>query len=398
MRALWRNRDYMILWSGQLVSVLGTSVSQLALPLLVLALTRSPAQTGLAALLETLPYVILALPAGALVDRWNRKSVMILADLGRFASFVVIPLAAAIGRLSVLLIYAAVTVHGVLMTFFSMAEVAALAQVVSREQLPVATSQNQASQEIGTLVGPPIGGFLFQSVSQTFPFLIDSISYLASVISLLFIRTRFQKERAAPPRHLVAEIAEGVHWLWAHPLIRFLAMLTGTGNFVFAGVILMMIFLAKGMGASPAAIGLLYTVAAVGGLVGTLAAPAVQRRLRFGRIVLIFVWVQALLFPLLAFAPNLVAIGLIACALAAVSPVYNTVQMSYRLALIPDELQGRVNSVYRLIAFALNPLGAGLAGLLTQWIGAARGVLLLSSTLVLMAILTTINRNLRLAE
>jgi predicted MFS family arabinose efflux permease len=151
------------------------------------------------------------------------------------------------------------------------------------------------------------------------------------------------------------------------------------------------------MGASPAAIGLLYTGAGVGGLAGTLAAPAIQRRVRFGRIVLIFVWVQALLFPLLAFAPNLVVIGLIACALVSVSPVYNTVQMSYRLGLIPDELQGRVNSVYRLIAFALNPLGAGLAGLLTQWIGAARGVLLLSSTLVLMAIFTTLNRQLRAA-
>jgi MFS family permease len=387
----------MILWSGQLVSVLGTSISQLALPLLVLTLTGSPAQTGLAALLETLPYVILALPAGALVDRWNRKWVMIVADLGRFAAFGVIPLAAAGGHLSILLIYAAVTVHGILMTFFSMAEVAALAQVVTKDQLPAATAQNGASEEIGTLVGPPLGGALFQSVSHTFPFLVDSISYLASVISLLCIRVPFQEERAAAPRRLVAEIAEGVRWLWRHPRIRFLAMLTGTGNFVFAGVVLMVIFLAKGMGASPAAIGLLYTGAGVGGLAGTLAAPAIQRRVRFGRIVLIFVWVQALLFPLLAFAPNLVVIGLIACALVSVSPVYNTVQMSYRLGLIPDELQGRVNSVYRLIAFALNPLGAGLAGLLTQWIGAARGVLLLSSTLVLMAIFTTLNRQLRAA-
>ncbi len=221
MRSLWRNRDYMILWSGQLLSVLGTSVSQLALPLLVLALTGSPAQTGLAALLETLPYVILALPAGALVDRWNRKGVMIAADLGRFAAFAVIPLAAATRHLHLLLIYIAVTIHGVLMTFFSMAEVAALAQIVSREQLPAATSQNQAAQEIGTLVGPPVGGFLFQSVSQTFPFLIDSASYLASVISLLFIQVRFQEERVVAPRHLVVEIAEGVRWLWDHPLIRF---------------------------------------------------------------------------------------------------------------------------------------------------------------------------------
>jgi predicted MFS family arabinose efflux permease len=397
MRTLWRNRDYMILWSGQAVSAVGTAVSQLALPLLVLALTGSPAQTGFAAFLESLPYVILALPAGALVDRWDRKAVMIGCDFGRFLAFGSVPLAAATGHLSVGLIYAAVTVHGILMTFFSMAGVAALTQVVTKEQLPAATAQNQAAEEFGVLLGPPIGGFLFQTMSHTFPFLIDSLSYLASVVSLLLIRTRFQEERIAVRRRLLAEIAEGVRWLWDQRLIRFLAVLTGTGNFVFAGVVLMVIFLARGMGASPAAIGALYTAAAVGGLAGTLVAPFVLRRLPFGRIVLVFVWVQAILFPLLAFAPNLIVMGLIAAGLIFVSPIYNTVQMSYRLGLIPDELQGRVNSVYRLTAFALNPLGAALAGLLTQWVGAARGVVLLSSVLVLMAILSTMNRELRTA-
>lgn len=397
MMSLWRNRDYMILWSGQAVSMLGSAVSQLALPLLVLRLTNSPAQTGLAALLETLPYVILALPAGALVDRWDRKLVMMGCDFGRFLAFAAIPLAAAAGHLTLLLIYVAVTVHGILMTFFSMAEVAALTQVVSKEQLPPATAQNQAAEEMGILVGPPIGGFLFQTVSPTFPFLIDSVSYLASVVSLLFIRVRFQEAHVALRRRLPAEIGEGVRWLWDHPLIRFLAVLTGTGNFVFSGVVLMVIFLARGMGASPAAIGALYTAAAVGGLAGTLVAPAIQRHLRFGRVVLIFVWVQAIMFPLLAVAPNVVAIGIIAALLVSVSPIYNTMQMSYRLALIPDQLQGRVNSVYRLIAFALNPLGAGLAGVLTQWIGAADGVLLLSSVVVIMAVISTVYRPLRTA-
>jgi MFS family permease len=395
MMSLWRNRDYMILWSGQIVSMLGSAVSQLALPLLVLAITNSPAQTGLAALLETLPYVILALPAGALVDRWDRKRVMILADGGRCLAFAAIPAAAATGRLSLTLIYLAVTVHGILMTFFSMAEVAALTQVVSKEHLPAATAQNQAAEELGVLVGPPVGGFLFQSIGQTVPFLVDSVSYLASVLSLLLIRVRFQEERLAVRRHLLAEIGEGIHWLWNHPSIRFLAILTGTGNFVFSGVVLMVIFLARGMGASPTAIGALYAAAAMGALAGTLVAPWIQRRFRFGHIVLGFVWVQTILFPLLAFAPNLIVMGLIAAGLLSVSPIYNTVQMSYRLGLIPDALQGRVNSVYRLIAFALNPLGAGLAGVLTQWIGAVRGVLLLSSVLAVMAVLSILNRDLR---
>lgn len=397
MMSLWRNRDYMILWSGQMVSILGSSVSQLALPLLVLALTNSPAQTGLAALLGTLPYVILALPAGALVDRWDRKLVMILCDLGRFVAFTSIPAAAATRHLSLLLIYIAVTVHGVLMTFFSMAEVSALPQVVAKEQLTAATAQNQAAEAMGTLLGPALGGFLFQSVGRTFPFLLDGMSYLVSALSLLFIGIRFQEARIMARRHLLTEIGEGIRWLWDHPLIRFLAILTGTGNFVFAGVVLMVVFLARGMGASPAAIGALYSAAAAGGLGGTLAAPWVQRHLRFRQIVLVFAWVQAVLMPMLALAPNLVVMGIIAAALFTFSPIYNAVQMAYRLALIPDELQGRVNSVYRMTAFVLNPVGAGLAGLLTQWIGAVRGVLLLSSALVIIAVFSTINRSLHFA-
>ena len=205
--SLWRNRDYMFLWSGQLVSNLGTGVSQIAFPLLVLAMTRSAALAGLLGTFETLPYLFFSLPAGALIDRWDRKRVMVICDVGRALSLGTIPLAALLGRLSVAQLYAVSFVDGTLFVFFNLAEVACLPRVVPREQLPQASAQNEGGGIAANLIGPPLGTFLFGVVGRTVPFLVDAVSYAASVVTLLGMRTRFQAERAPSARRLRAVCA-----------------------------------------------------------------------------------------------------------------------------------------------------------------------------------------------
>ena len=139
--SLWRNRDYMLLWSGQMVSAVGTRVSMLAFPLFVLAITHSPAQAGLIGALRGLPYALFILPAGALIDRWNRKLVMILCDIGRALALGSIPVALFLGHLTIVQLYIVSLVEGTLFTFFGLAETACLPQVVSKEQLPTAAAQ-----------------------------------------------------------------------------------------------------------------------------------------------------------------------------------------------------------------------------------------------------------------
>src|SRR5437763_11176504 len=178
---LWLNRDYMLLWSGQMVSNVGTQVSTLAFPLLILALTGSPAQAGFAGALRALPYVIFSLPAGALIDRWDRKRIMILCDSGRALSMASIPLALAIGQLTVLQLFIVSAIEGTLFVFFNIAEAACLPRVVAKEQLPAATAQNMATDGINALIGPPLGGALY-ALGSMLPFLADAISYFASVI------------------------------------------------------------------------------------------------------------------------------------------------------------------------------------------------------------------------
>ncbi len=395
--SLWRNRDYMLLWSGQVISSIGTQVSQLAFPLLILALTRSPAQAGFAGALRALPYIIFSLPAGALIDRWDRKRVMIICDIGRALSMASIPFALAIGQLTVLQLFIVSTIEGTLFVFFNIAEAACLPRVVSREQLPAATAQNMATDGINNLIGPPLGGILF-SVGSVLPFLADAISYTVSVISLFFIKTNFQEKRVVAQRKLWHEIGEGLHWLWHHPLIRFMALLTGGNNLINSGYVLIVIVLAQGMHASAFIIGLIFAFGGIGGILGALVATAIQRRLSFGQAIIGTSWIFALGMPFYIIAPNPLVLGIITAAVFIAGPVYNVVQFSYRSAIIPDELQGRVNSVFRLIAFGGQPLGLALTGLLIQYIGIIPTIIIDSIVMILLALAATVNKHVREAK
>ena len=396
-KSLWLNLDYMLLWSGQMVSNVGTQVSTLAFPLLILALTNSPAQAGFAGALRALPYLIFSLPAGALIDRWDRKRVMILCDTGRALSMASIPVALVLGHLTILQLYLVSLIEGTLFVFFNIAEAACLPRVVPKEQLPAATAQNMATDGITVLLGPSLGGALY-TAGRLLPFVADAVSYVVSVISLFFIRTKFQKERVAARRNLWVEIREGLNWLWHQPLIRFIAILTGGNNLINSGYVLIIIVLAQQQHASSFTIGLIFAVGGIGGIIGALIATSLQKRLSFAQAIIGTSWLFALFIPLYAIAPNPLILGIITAATFVAGPVYNVVQFSYRSAIIPDELQGRVNSVFRLIAFGGQPLGLALTGLLIQNIGVIPTILVDAAGMVILAVAATINTHVRNAR
>lgn len=395
---LWRNRDYVLLWSGQAVSTMGTGISGLAFPLLVLALTHSPAQAGFVAAVSGLPYLLISLPAGALVDRWDRKRVMLVCDAIRAVNMGSIPLAAALGHLSIAQIYVNSAVEGTFFVFFNVAEVAALPRVVDKSQIPDASSQNQAAQAGTSLVSPPLGGFLFQTAGHSFPFLADAVSYAFSVVSLLFIKTEFQLERTVEQRRLWVEIGEGLRWLWNQPLIRYMTFLTGGLNFAGNATFLILLILAKEKGASPALIGIMFAITSIGGLAGALIAPRIQKRFGYAPVIITCVWIGALVIPLFTLAPNPYVLGALGAVGFLTGPIYNAVQFSYRISLIPDELQGRVNSAVRMVAFGTIPLGTALAGVLIQSIGAVPAVLAFGAVEIILAVLTSVNPHIRAAR
>jgi len=392
-----------------MVSAIGSQVSTLAFPWLILAVTGSPVQAGLIAAIRTLPYLLFGLPAGALVDRWNRKRVMILCDSGRALALGSIPLAFALGHLTILHLYLVSFIEGSLFIFYGLAEAAALPRIVSQEQLSAATAQNELVYSVSELLGPSISGVLY-SLGNALPFLADAVSYSASICSLLFIKTQFpapirpgsgqqgakeNEVRISAPRKLWLEIVEGMQWLWHHAVIRFLALLVSGLNLCSSGYVLIVLVLAQQQHASKFATGLIFATGGIGSIVGALITGPLTRRFSVGRIMITASWFWALTWLPFAFAPNPYALALAMAAAFIVVPIHASVQYGYRLASIPDRLQGRVNSVYRIILFASQSVGLLLTGVLLQAIGPVFTVLVLFVPQFVLALAATLHRHLR---
>ena len=392
--SLWRNRDFMLLWNGQLLSNVGSQVSLLAFPLLVLAITRSPAQAGLVGALRSLPFALLCLPAGALIDRWDRKKVMLICDTGRALALGSIPVALWLGRLGILQLCLVALVEGTLMTFFSLAEIACLPHVVPKEQIPAASAQNQAIDSASWTIGPFLGGLLF-GLGNAIPFLTDAISYVCSVLGIFFMRTRFQEERAETPLKIWHEIGEGILWLWHERVLRFLALLTLGLIFPTIGFTLLLIILAQNLHASPLAIGILFASGGIGSIAGAFLTNPLQKRFTFGQLTIGSAWIWAISWLALAIAPNLWVLGIANGVSFIIVPIYISVQFSYRLIIIPDHLQGRVQSVFRLLSFGSQPLSFVLTGFLIQWIGPVATVIVLFVPQGIIALIATFYRPLR---
>lgn len=393
-RSLWRNQAYMLLWGGQIISALGSQVTNVALPLLVLYLTGSPAQAGLVGAIEALPYVIFCLPAGALVDRWDRKRTMLLCDAIRALSLGSLPLTYALGSLTLIQIYLVALIEGTFFVFFSLSEVSALPMLVSKEDLPGVAARTELTNSISFLLGRALAGMLY-SLARSLPFLADALSYVVSVISLSFISVPFQGGRERKSRKLTLEIWEGMHWLWKQPFLCFLALEGGVVHIVSAGASLLVIVIAQHLHASAALIGLILGANGLGTLGGALLGGLLQRRLPFGLLLLGTMWLMGLFSLFYLWVPNIAWLALIGVLLDLVMTLFGVIQFSYRLARIPDELQGRVNSVYRLVVFGGDPIGLAMTGFLLQIWSVQATAIIYATSLLLLALVATFSRKVR---
>ncbi|HKC77484.1 MAG TPA: MFS transporter, partial [Gaiellaceae bacterium] len=387
------NRDFVLLQVGQALSVLGSTSTNIAYPLLVLALTHSPAKAGVVGFANALPYALFALLAGVVADRGDRKRLMIAMDLVRAAAMVSVVAALAAGVLTFWQVAVVAFVEGSAFVFFNIAEVGALRSVVPARQLPEAAAAEQSRYAAVTLAGPSVGGALF-GLGRSLPFLADAVSYGASIVTLLWMRTPFQEVRERDPAPLRAQIREGVSWLWSHAYLRTSALIFACGNFVFSGIYLVFVVIAKRHGLSPAAIGALIAVFGCASLAGALAAPRVAKLLSIRTIMLGNEWLGAAII-LCALAPG--PYLLLACVLpiAFFSPSLNSVVIGYRTAITPDHLVGRVSSVARNLAQLAAPLGPLVAGLLLGTYSSRATLLVLGGIALALAVWTSLSPSIR---
>jgi predicted MFS family arabinose efflux permease len=391
---LRRNRAFQLYWSGQLVSVVGTRVGFLGRPLLVLALTSSPAAAGVASFAFTLPLVLFMLPAGAILDRTNRKSVMIACDVVRGLAAAGIVLALWGGWLTFGLILVTSVIGGVAYAFFTIGERASIPQLVDRSQLPAAIAQISAREYTGLVAGQSLGGLLF-GLGRALPFAADAISDVVSVASLLLVRTRFQQARTAARRRLLTEVREGLGWTWRHPFVRTTALLSAGLDSVTNAVYLAVIVAAQQRGASPAEIGVLLGFMGLAGVAGSLLATRLAAALSLRAVALLTLGTWTVLTPVLAAAPTPLLIGLVYGAMFVFHPTWGAAIGTAQMRSVPEHLMGRVQSAVMLVSLGAVPLAQLGAGFLLQVAGPARTILLLAGVMLVTLAGALLSRSLR---
>ncbi|WP_181387034.1 MFS transporter [Streptomyces sp. Act143] len=395
---LFRNRDFALLLSGQLVSAIGDQAHFMALPLIVLVLTGSPTQAGFVLGLGTLSFLAFGLVAGALVDRWDRKATMIWCELGRALLTAGVAVALWLNKLTMPQLYATAVLAGLLTTLFQVANTAALPNVVGPRQLSAALGYSQSAAGAVGIFGAPLAGALY-AVGRTVPFAVNAVSFAVSAASLRLMRAPFQVDRqdARSTSRLTTEIREGLGWLWRQPVIRFLTLVSAADKVRYGAGYLLIITLARQMGASPLWIGVIFSGAAVGAMAGALVSDKATRRFPLGRIAVVMLWLEALMFPLYALAPNLLVLAAVAAAESLVAPIYAVAMTTHQLAITPDELRGRATSAVSTLTTGALSVGTLAGGALITTLGATPLVWLCGAWLLVLALLITANRAVRQA-
>jgi len=358
-------------------------VREAALPLLAASLTRDPAAVAAVAFAGRLPWLLFSLVSGALVDRLDRRRVMWQVDTGR--ALVVTALAAAVllDATSIPLLVVVAFVLGTGENLFDNAAQALMPAVVPRERLEEANSRLYVAQITSAeFVGPPLGSFLFGVVAVSAPFFVDAGSFFAAAALVLAIAGVYRAPHRQPQEHarLTTEIGEGLRWLWSHRLLRTLAVMLGVWNLLTtASAAVFVLFATADLHVSKAGYGLLFSAGAVGSIVGSLLATRIIRWIGPGRSLLVAVVVSGLANLVVALTSSAYLVGVMGAIGSMVGIVWNVITVSLRQAIIPDELLGRVNSVYRFLGWGMMPIGAALGGAIaaafglraTYWVGGA---------------------------
>ncbi|MEV4464519.1 MFS transporter [Micromonospora echinofusca] len=373
--SLLRSRNFGLLLAGQTVSELGTRVSNVAVPLLAVGtLDASVFQVALLTALGWLPYLIFSLPAGILADRVDQRRLMVACDLGRAALLLSVPVVAVVGQLTLGFLYAVVGLSGVLTVLFTVAHKSMLPRLVPSERLVDANAKLTVGQDSAELVGPTIGGVLVGLVGAARTLVVTAVAFAVSGLTLLLIREA--PAGPAPRRERVplrVEMTEGLGFIRRQPILRSILACTTTSNFfVMASGSIEVVFLLEELHATPALVGLVFSVSAVGGLVAGAFADRLTAWLGSARVI----WVAMaapgplyLLMPLAQPGWGVLLYGVGLAAFSANAVLYNVAAMTYRQRITPPALLGRVNAAFLWVCFGVIPVGALTGGVLASQFG-----------------------------
>ena len=374
---LWRHSDFLKLWSAETISQFGSQVSGLALPLVaIIVLDASAFEVAALGTVEFAPFILFTLPAGVWVDRLPRRPILIAGDLGRAALLATIPITYVADVLTLGQLYVVGFLVGICTVFFDVAYQSYLPSLVERDQIVDGNSKLEVSRSAAQIGGPGVGGGLIELITAPYAILVDAVSFLASALFVLRIRKDEGRVASTAPGErpsLWIELKEGLRFVLGNPNLRAQAGCTATSNLFFSlGFSIVLVYFVRVLDLSPGLIGVVFSVGAAGSLVGAFTARRISTRFGIGPTTIAVTLLQGPAMLLVALAPVEAPIPfLIASQLAMgfVIVVYNIIQLSYRQAICPPRLQGRMNSVMRFLVWGTIPIGTLAGGALGTWVG-----------------------------
>lgn len=361
-------RDFRWLWSSSTVSNLGDGILLSAGPLLVTTITREPIAVAAATFLQLLPWVVFGIPGGALIDRVDRRRLSVAMNLARAVVLLALAVTVLTGTLSLWLLLGCLFVLGTAEMFADNAGSALIATSVPKDHLGLANSRLAGTRIIANeLAGPPIGAFLF-AVGMSLPFGVDAICALASAVLIARIATppRLQRE----PTHIRHDIADGIRWLWHHPPVRALALTIFAFNVTFgAAMSIYVLYATERLGLSEFGYGVLITVGAVGGLIGSAAYPRLERRFALATLMRVGLMLETLTHLILATTTSALVAAATMTLFGIHAVVWGTTSTTVRQRAVPSALLGRVTSVYMIGNIGGTLIGTILGGVIAQRFG-----------------------------
>jgi MFS family permease len=389
--SLWANGDFLRLWTGQSISELGSQISGLAIPwVAAVALHVGPIVFSLLEVLGFLPFILLALPAGVWVDRLRRRPILIVGDASRGVLLATIPIAYAFGVLTIWQLLAVQFVVGIFTVFFDVAYQSYLPSLVEREDLVEANSKLQLTVSLAQVAGPSMSGGLIAAFTAPYAIVVDAISFALSTAFMIPIkRSETLPERHAdtPKPAMLPELKEGLRWVVGNPQLRAIAACTGSSNlFGSLSFAIFVLYAVRVLHLSSVQVGLVFACGSVGAVVGALVVGRVRRRFNVGPTIVssaVLFCAGGLAFPLAprSFPLPVLIVGFFAIQFGNV--VYNITQVSFRQAITPERLQGRMNAAMRWIVWGTIPIGTILGGVIgaaaslhfALWVGAIGSLL-----------------------
>jgi predicted MFS family arabinose efflux permease len=362
---------FLAYWLARTISFAGNGITVVVLPVLVYRITGSPAAVAALVAIQALPYLAFGLLAGALADRLNRKKMMVICDAAAALLLAAVPVAAVLHCLALAQLFIVALGIGTAYVWFDAANFGSLPALVDHDQLPTAISLLESSGTIALLIGPTLAGALLAVMAPSYAFGFDAVSYLMSAVLLSSIRRPFRRAQhdQGPRKRIHHDIAEGLRFLWHQPVIRtitlsvFCTCLSWGGTF---GLLVVYANRALHIAQANVRLGLLYSAGELGSLIAAAVVPKLLRHLAIGRLLAAFLAANVVTLAMLSAAPSYGWTLLLFCCYELAYVVVLLTGITVRQMLTPDHLKSRVNTTGRLLAYAGQPIGALLGGLLAE--------------------------------